>query len=49
MSSKVYSGIFTKQEIDSIIEFFESRPIATQDEYSKNKNLEYQSKSMEQQ
>lgn len=42
MSSKVYSGILTKQEIDSIIEFYESRPVAAQDEYSKNKNLEYQ-------
>lgn len=42
MSSTIYSNIFTKQEIDSIIEFFESRPIAAQDEYSKNKNLEYQ-------
>jgi hypothetical protein len=42
MSSKVYSNIFTKQEIDSIIEFYESKPVAAQDEYSKNKNLEYQ-------
>jgi hypothetical protein len=42
MSSMVYSGIFTKQEIDLITEFYESCPIATQDVYSKNKNLEYQ-------
>jgi hypothetical protein len=42
MSSKVYSDIFSKQEIDSIIEFFESKSVAAQDEYSKNKNLEYQ-------
>jgi hypothetical protein len=42
MSAKVYSNIFTKKEVDSIIEFFESKLIAAQDEYSKNKNLEYQ-------
>jgi hypothetical protein len=42
MSSKVYSNIFPKQEINLIIDFFESKSIAAQDEYSKNKNLEYQ-------
>jgi hypothetical protein len=42
MSSKVYSDVFSKQEINSIIDFFKSKSVAAQDEYSKNKNLEYQ-------
>jgi hypothetical protein len=42
MSAKVYSNVFTKQEIDSIIDFYQSKSIAAEDHYSKNKNLEYQ-------
>jgi hypothetical protein len=42
MSSKVYSNVFSPQEINSIIEFYSSKSIAAEDHYSKNKNLEYQ-------
>jgi len=42
MSSKVYSNVFTKEEIDSIIKFYESKEIKATDHWSKNKYLEYQ-------
>jgi hypothetical protein len=42
MSSKIYSNVFSQQEIQSIIDFYESKSVAAQDYYSKNKNLEYQ-------
>lgn len=42
MTSKVYSNVFSPQEINSIIDFYSSKSIAAEDHYSKNKNLEYQ-------
>ena len=42
MSSKVYSNVFTKEEIDSIINFYESKEIKATDYWSNNKYLEYQ-------
>ena len=42
MSSIVYSNLFTKDEIDSIIEFYESKEIKAVDHWSNNKYLEYQ-------
>jgi hypothetical protein len=42
MSSKIYSNVFTKEEIDSIIEFYESKEIKATDYWSNNKYLEYQ-------
>jgi hypothetical protein len=41
MSSKVYSNVFTKEEIDLIIEFYESKEIKARDQWSNNKYLEY--------
>jgi hypothetical protein len=40
--SKVYQNIFSKDEIESIINFYESKEFAKIDHWSKNKNLEYQ-------
>lgn len=42
MTSRVYSNVFSPEEINSIIEFYDSKSIAAEDHYSKNKNLEYQ-------
>jgi len=42
VSSEVYSNIFSRNEIDSIIKFYESKEVAAEDYWSKNKNLEYQ-------
>ena len=42
MTSKIYSGLLSFKEIESIIAFYNSKPVAAKDEYSKNKNLEYQ-------
>jgi hypothetical protein len=42
MSSAIYSNIFTKEEINSIIKFYESREIKARDYWSNNKYLEYQ-------
>jgi hypothetical protein len=42
MSSNVYSNVFTKEEIDSIIKFYESKEIKARDQWSNNKYLEYQ-------
>ena len=42
MSSKIYSNVFTQEEIDLIIEFYESKEIKATDHWSNNKYLEYQ-------
>jgi hypothetical protein len=42
MASKIYSEVFSPEEINSIIAFYDSKPVAAQDQYSNNKNLEYQ-------
>jgi hypothetical protein len=42
VSSKIYSNVFTKEEIDSIIKFYESKEIKATDYWSNNKYLEYQ-------
>jgi len=42
MSSKVYPSVFSLEEINSVIDFYESKSISAEDHYSKNKNLEYQ-------
>jgi hypothetical protein len=42
MSSNVYSNVFTKEEIDSIIKFYESKETKARDQWSNNKYLEYQ-------
>jgi hypothetical protein len=42
MTSKVYNSVLSRYEIDSIVKFYQSRPVAIEDSYSKNKNLEYQ-------
>ena len=42
MSSTVYSNVFTKDEIDSVIKFYESKEIKAKDHWSNNKYLEYQ-------
>jgi hypothetical protein len=42
MTAKVYTDVFSPEEIQSIIEFYSSKSIAAKDQYSKNKNLEYQ-------
>jgi hypothetical protein len=42
MTSKIYSEVLSLDEIESIITFYNSKPVAAKDEYSKNKNLEYQ-------
>ena len=42
MSSKVYSNVFTPEEIDLIIKFYESKEIKATDYWSTNKYLEYQ-------
>jgi len=42
MSSTVYSDVFTKKEIDSIIEFYDSKQVKATDHWSNNKYLEYQ-------
>jgi hypothetical protein len=41
MAAKVYNNVFSPEEIDLINEFYGSRTVATEDYYSKNKNLEY--------
>lgn len=41
MTAKVYHNIFSPEEIDLINKFYEPRPVAAEDYYSKNKNLEY--------
>jgi hypothetical protein len=41
MTSKVYTNIFSREEIDLINEFYGSRTVAAVDYWSKNKNLEY--------
>ena len=38
----MYSNVFAKEEIDSIIEFYESKEIKARDYWSNNKYLEYQ-------
>jgi hypothetical protein len=42
MSSKVYSDVLTKKEIDLIIDFYQSMEIKSTDQWSNNKYLEYQ-------
>lgn len=42
MSSRVYSNVFTKEEIDLIIEFYDSKEVKATDHWSNNKYLEYQ-------
>ena len=42
MSSRIYSDVFTKEDIDSIIEFYGSKEIKATDYWSNNKYLEYQ-------
>lgn len=42
MSSNIYSNVFTKEEIDLIINFYESKEIKATDYWSSNKYLEYQ-------
>lgn len=42
MSSKIYSNVFTKEDINSIIKFYESKEIKATDQWSNNKYLEYQ-------
>ena len=42
MTAKVYTNVLSQDDIDSIIKFYESKPVAATDYYSKNKNLEYQ-------
>jgi hypothetical protein len=42
MTSKVYTGILSQSEIDSIIKFYETKEIKATDHWSNNKYLEYQ-------
>jgi len=42
MTSKVYTGILSRSEIDSIIKFYETKEIKATDHWSNNKYLEYQ-------
>ena len=47
MQTSIYHNLFTAQEIQDILEYFESKPYNTVEEYqgvvySKNKNLDYQ-------
>lgn len=39
--AKVYENVLSLSEIQSIIDFYNSRPVAAQDYWSRNKNLEY--------
>jgi hypothetical protein len=41
MGSKIYPGVFSSEEINSIIDFYESKPITVEDFWAQNKNLEY--------
>lgn len=42
MSSQVYRGVLSLVEIESIINFYQDKPVAAEDHWSRNKNLEYQ-------
>jgi hypothetical protein len=42
MTAKVYTNVLSRDEIESIIKFYESKDVVAEDYYSKNKNLEYQ-------
>jgi hypothetical protein len=42
MSSQVYSNVLSPVEIKSIIDFYKGKSVAAEDQWSRNKNLEYQ-------
>ena len=42
VSSQVYSTVLSPAEIESIIDFYKGKSVAAEDQWSRNKNLEYQ-------